>query len=121
MPLFSATNPVSLFPGETVALFNAETPAAPALSQAVALPPNAGGAPATLSFTIEFAAAPTDTVTVMAGDDATAAGNFVATPQVSTNKQVDRLELTTGAAFAAVQLTTQTAGGAVTVICHRGA
>ncbi|MGH9535479.1 MAG: hypothetical protein ACRD2E_11545 [Terriglobales bacterium] len=119
MPTFATTLPLSLLPGETVALFNAESPATGVVSQAVALPPNVGGAPAVLSFTVNYTAAPTATLTVLAGDVASAAG-LVATTQVSTNKQNDRVELTTGAAFAAIAMTSYTSGGPVTVTCHRG-
>lgn len=120
MPLFTTTQPLSLMPGESLNLFNNESPAAGAASQAVALPASAGGGPAVLSFSIAYAAAPTATLTVQASDS-DADASFVATPQVSTNKQYDRVELTTGAAFARVQMTSVTAGEPVTVICHRGA
>ncbi|MGH7442576.1 MAG: hypothetical protein ACREKE_07895 [bacterium] len=120
MPLFTATNPVALMPGETTLLFNAESPTAPAASQAVALQANAGGGPADLSFTIAYATAPTAVLTVQAADN-NVDGSFIPTSAVSTNKQNDRLELSTGAALVRIQLTTESAGVPLTVWCHRGA
>ncbi|MGH9440460.1 MAG: hypothetical protein ACRD22_22015, partial [Terriglobia bacterium] len=83
------------------------------------LPPNAGGGPATLSFSIQYNAAPTATLTVVASD-VDSVNNFVATSTVSTNKQFDRVELTTGAALVAIALTSESAGLPLTVTCHRG-
>lgn len=120
MPLYSKTQPVALMPGETVILFDAESPSAGDSSQAVALPANAGGGLAGLSFTIAFTSAPTATLTVEASD-VNADGNFVATSAVSTNKQFDRLELSTAAALVRITMTSESAGNPVTVTCHRGA
>lgn len=120
MPLYSKTNPISLLPGESIKLFDNENPAAGVSSQAVALPPNAGGGLPALSFSITYAAAPTATLTVQA-TDLDAEGNYVATSAVSTNKQVDRVEISLAAALVRIQMTSVTAGEPVTVVCHRAA
>jgi hypothetical protein len=126
MPNYSQSsnvNPITaLFPGQKILLFNAETPAPGQNSIAVNLPAlqYGGRSQAQLSFSISYASAPTAVLTVMAANDDVAA-SYIATSTTSTNKQTDRLELATNAPFVLIQLTSQSAGGAVTVELYRAA
>lgn len=121
MPNYAVTsNPTAIYPGDTVVAFNAETPTPPQASKqfCVAPSPWGSGAQGQFAIQIQFAAAPTAVVTVQsAAVDADA--DYITTGVSSTNKQFDVLSLTTNSPFIRVQLTSETAGGAVTVTIFR--
>lgn len=117
----TAANPVTgMFPGDEVVLFSAEAPTSPAASIAVNLPAfHVGGrSQAQLSFSIHYSASPTAVLTVQAAND-DADASYINTSATSTNKQDDRIELTTSAKFVRIQLTS--GSGTVTVKLYRAA
>lgn len=106
-------------PGDSIALFNAESPAAPpqaSVAFCTGYSPG-GGAPAPILFTIDFAAAPTDSL-VIQGANQDIDANYQ-TLYTSTNRQHDFYADAGGFAFYRAKLVSQSAGGAVTVIAKR--
>lgn len=106
----------ALSPGDSMKLFDAETPAAPASSIAFrrAYSQAADGG---VTFTISFAAAPTS-VLVIQGSNTDVDAEYQ-TLYTSTDKQLDNYTDTTLFAFYRARLVSQSAGGAVTVIAQR--
>lgn len=120
MPNYNASGTVyALYPGDEITLFDAETPTAPQASQQVAMQPNKDGGPAALAVQVSYASAPTATLDIQAANvDADA--NYV-TIGSSQNTQHDLVEIGSSAAFIRVNLASQSAGGAVTVVLRRSA
>ncbi len=107
-----------LQPGDSYALWNAETPAAgtPSVAFATGYNPGGGGSKP-ITFQILFAAAPTDSLVIQASNqdiDAT-----YETVYTSTNLQYDAYADLGGYAFYRAKLVSQSAGGAVSVIVKR--
>ncbi|MGH9345058.1 MAG: hypothetical protein ACRD19_15020 [Terriglobia bacterium] len=108
-----------LKPGDSLVLFDAETPAAPEASIAFARGTSPSGDDAGTTFTISFAAAATavvdvqgSNVDVAAGyEDLTGTGGLTTFPAAYTD--------TARFAFYRVNLRSQSAGGAITAIAQR--
>jgi hypothetical protein len=116
MPVYGTVSPsiVSMSPGDVVELFNAETPAIP--SNSIVITPGVGVR--NLEFQSQFAAAATASLLIEGSNVSPTASS----PQdglvlyTSTNKQADSYNDANGLAFYWANLSTQTAGGAVSVI-----
>lgn len=110
-------NLTTLQPGDTMLLFNAESPAAPQASVAFARGYSPSGDDAGITFQISFAVAPTAVVAIQGSNvDLDAAYETLYT---STNVQFDNYTDTTRWAFYRAKLVTQSAGGALTVRVQR--
>lgn len=107
----------ALQPGDALALFNAESPAAPQASIAFERAMGPGGVDGGTTFSVVFAAAPTDSL-VIQGSNADVEAQYQ-TLFTSTNKQFDLYTDTGRWAFYRAKLVTQSAGGAVTVVAQR--
>lgn len=107
----------ALQPGDALALFNAESPAAPQASVAFVRAMGPGGVDGGTTFSVVFAAAPTDSL-VIQGSNADVEAQYQ-TLFTSTNKQFDLYTDTGRWAFYRAKLVTQSAGGAVTVVAQR--
>jgi hypothetical protein len=122
MPVFNQYNSnkgISVIPGSTVALFNAETLAAPAVSVVIA-PADAGpvGRRA-IQFSVDFASAPTASVSIW-GSNQYPTTTPVAGVQIGTSITTQHAGMTdtSGFAFYWAQLDSYAAGGALTVSAH---
>lgn len=113
----SASQLVALQPGDAFTLFSAESPAAPQASVAFTRAMGPGGVDGGTTFTIAFAAAPTDAVAIQGSN--TDVDAQYQTLYTSTNKQFDSYTDTGRWAFYRAKLVSQSAGGAVTVIAQR--
>lgn len=108
----------SLQPGESMLLWNAESPSAPVASIPFNRAPGPGpDADAGTTFTISFASAPTATIDIQAANQDVDAQYI--TIFTSTNKQVDSFTDGQRFAFYRAKLTSQSAGGALTVLAQR--
>ena len=119
MPLYGVLlpggGPTALSPGDSIALFNAETPTAPAASMAIV--PAFSYSQKNSVFTISFAAAAT-AVVVIQGSNVDADAQYQ-TLYTSTNKQSDYYADYGGFGFYRAQLVSYVSGGALTVIAQR--
>ena len=104
-------------PGESIYLFNAESPAAPQASVAFCRGVGPMETPAGLVFTIKFATAPTDSL-VIQGSNTDLDGDYQ-TLFTSTNKQYDYYADIGEFLFYRAKLVSQSGGGAVTVLVQR--
>jgi len=108
-------------PGDGLYLWNAETPAAPQASIVLvrALGPTGE---AGITFSINFAAAPTDSLQIL-GSNKPPAAAFTLTDweslYTSSNKQNDSYTDTARFEYYCAYLASQSAGGALTVIAQR--
>ena len=117
MPNYASIPATALQPGDALALFSAETLTAPQASIAIARAQGPGGVDGGVTFSMQFAAAPTSSLTIQgANQDIEAAYQTIAT---STNKQQDVYTDTGRWAFYRARLASQSAGGALTVIAQR--
>lgn len=107
----------ALQPGDSLDLFNAETPAAPQASIAFARGSSPSGSDQGVTFQIAFAAAPTASV-VIQGSNIDSDADYE-TLYTSSNKQFDAYTDTGRWAFYRAKLVSQSAGGAVTVLAQR--
>ena len=118
MPLYGSLSPItSVQPGESVALFRAETLTAPATSMAVASQPGPGGIDRGTNFTISFPAAPTSSVLIQAANQDVDAD--YQTLYTSASAQNDNYSVTVPFLYYRAMLASQSAGGALTVIISR--
>lgn len=118
MPNYNAQNPPnSIIPGDSIFLFDVESPTPPQASQQVALAgpyDGAAGTPQDIRVDITYASAPSAVSVLVqsAIDDADA--NYV-TEYTSTNVNGESVKLTAlKARFLRVKLESQTGGGAIT-------
>lgn len=117
VPAAVGQSATALYAGDELNLFNAETPAAPQASIAVALPKAPVGGYAPIVFDIEFAAAPTDSLLIQGAMVDT--DSAYQTLYTSTNLQQDNYQDLGGFQFYRAKLASQSAGGAVTVTVRR--
>jgi hypothetical protein len=115
--------PTAIVPGDSLALFNNETiAAAPQASIVAARAAAAMDGGQGVSFFIEFAAAPTDSLQIL-GTNKTPAAVFTladwVTLYTSTNKQQDSYTDLQPLAYYCAYLASQSGGGKVTVIAQR--
>lgn len=106
-----------LKPGDSLYLFNAETPAAPQASIAFARGTSPSGDDGGVTFQILFAEAPTAELEIQASDVDTDADYITLT--TLTNIQQGSYTDTQRFAFYRAKLVSQSAGGAVTVLAQR--
>lgn len=112
----------ALGPGESLTLFNAETPAAPQASLAFLRDNSASFSDQGVTFQILFSAFPTSSVQVLGSNKVPAAAfnlNDWQSLYTSTNKQVDAYTDTGRFAYYCAYLATQSGGGAITVTVQR--
>lgn len=119
-----ATNasPTAIQPGDSVALFNSETVAAGQASMVIARAMGRTDDDAGITFFIEFAASPTDSLQILGSNKPPAAAFTVAdwyALYTSTNKQTDYYTDTGRFAYYCALVATQSGGGKVTVIAQR--
>jgi hypothetical protein len=117
LPPNQGLNLAVINPGDSIVLFNAESPAAPQPSVAFARGVGPMNIPAGIVFTISFAAAPTDSL-VIQGSNQDIDSQYQ-TLYTSTNKQTDFYADLGEFLFYRAKLVSQSAGGAVTVIAQR--
>ena len=119
MPLYGALlpggGPTALGPGDSIALFNAETPTAPQASMAISTA--FSYEQKNIVFTTSFAAAAT-AVVVIQGSNVDVDGQYQ-TLYTSTNKQGDYYADYGGFKYYRAQLVSYVAGGALTVLAQR--
>ena len=110
--------PTALQPGDSMALFNAESPTAPKASIAFARGYNpGGGATNPIVFTASWATTPTATLNIQGSNvDSDAQYQTLGT---ITNLSPAYYADAGGFAFYRVQLASQSAGGAITVLVQR--
>lgn len=123
MPSYGSQTPIGLFPGDIpYSLFAAETPTAPQASQVIARGPSPSRSDQGITFDIEFASSPTDSLQVL-GSNVVPKSSFTSgdwnTLYTSSNKQKDSYTDTARFRFYSVYLASQSGGGAVTVIASR--
>jgi len=118
MPNYSTTAaPFTIYPGDVVFAFNAESPAPPQSSIQFALPAFTGAASETgrnISWQTSFASAPTAVNAVLQAADQDADANY-ATVDTSTNVNGERRQILVRARFLRARLVSQSGGGAITV------
>ena len=118
MPNYSTTAaPFTLYSGDVVFAFNAESPAAPQSSIQFALPAFTGAeadSSRNISWQTSFASAPTAVNVVLQAADQDADANY-ATVDTSTNVNGERRQIPVRARFLRARLVSQSGGGAVTV------
>ena len=116
MPNYSNSfPPFAIYPGDSVAVFNAETPTPPQASQQVAIGNVYGADDVGVSVLIVYASAPSSVTVNIQMSDADVDASYV-TVASSTNTAGDSLNLNTQRhKFVRAQLAAQTGGGAITV------
>ncbi len=117
MPNYNADTPHTIYPGDVVTPFNAETPTPPQASQQFALPAFTGAhveQGRQVSWQTSFASAPTAVNAVLQAADQDADANY-ATVDTSTQTAGERRQILVRAKFVRAKLVSQTAGGAITV------
>lgn len=107
-----------LIPGDVLVLFNAETLAAPQASIAISIGPALGGGYAPLTFDIEFSAAAVTATTLIQGSMSDVDSAYQ-TLYTSTNLQQDNYVDFGKFRFYRAKLSSQSAGGTVTVTVSR--
>lgn len=114
MPAYVAGTAVALYPGDlAVKLFSAETVATASKSLAFAKAANTVGAPGTPTFEIDFASAPTATVTIEGANIDLDADYQILYTSISV--QHDNYTDNANWAFYRAHVTSYSAGGALTV------
>jgi hypothetical protein len=107
----------SVYPGDAVALFNAEQPAAGDASISICIPPAPGGTYRPIVFDIQFAAVPAGDIQIQgAMEDKEAAFQTLYT---STAKQQDFYNDDGGFAFYRARNSSSVGGGNLTVAVRR--
>lgn len=118
MPNYNAQNPpYSIFPGDLVFPFNAESPAAPQASQQYAIATPFDGSAQQgrlLAWQTSFASAPSAVNVVLQAADVDSDADY-AVVDTSTQVAGERRQILVKAKFVRVRLVSQTGGGAITV------
>ena len=116
MPNYSNSfPPFAIYPGDSVAVFNAETPTPPQASQQVAIGNVYGADDVGVSVLISYASAPSSVTVNIQMSDVDVDANYV-TVGSSTVTTGDSLNLNAQRhKFVRAQLAAQTGGGAITV------
>lgn len=118
----TTVGPTALSPGDSLALFNNETVTALEASIIANRALSPSGSDQGVTFFIEFAAAPTDSLQILGSNKAPAAVFALAdwaSLYTSTNKQTDSYADTARFAYYCAYLASQSAGGKLTVIAQR--
>ena len=110
--------PAAVQPGDSIYLFNNESPSAPVASIPFARGYNpGGGATNPIIFHVRWASAPTATLNIQ-GSNVDADAQYVTVGQI-VNQSPGYYADAGGFAFYRVQLASQSAGGAITVLVQR--
>ena len=119
MPNYQSQNPpLSVFPGDVVNPFSAETPSAPQASQQFALAVTGGGCGAggrVLAWQTSFASAPTAVSVQLQSSDVDSDASYQTLDSSTATAGERRQVANVQAKFLRVKLVSQTGGGAVTV------